>query len=477
MSKYILRRILIFIPTLFIITLFAFIISVNAPGDPVDRMMSSLKSGEETVQKENSKELKTYWKKKLGLDLPLFYFSLHALSTADTLYKIYDTSEKETLERLIYKYGNWKEISAYHTSLLNLEKRLDNNTTFAFLNADKFIQLKYEIFSLKYIYDNSAIESRIKSIQKLMSDGNSLPDIGNIKSNYERIKIKSTPWKNFIPVISFYKHNQYHRWLFGDGVYSKGILRGDFGISYITKQPVSKVIGERIGWSFFFILVAVILAYFISIPVGAKAGSKKDSAFDKVSSITLFVLYSLPVFWVATLLLMTFANPDVLFIFPASGVKPANGFPEAASLFEKIKLTLPYLVLPVICYTYGSLAFLARTMRVSMLEEINRDYVRTARAKGLSESKVIYKHALRNVLFPAITVFANFFPLVISGVVVIETIFTIPGMGLETFIAIQNQNYPMLIAIFTITGMLTLVGYLVSDILYALTDPRISFSK
>ena len=115
-------------------------------------------------------------------------------------------------------------------------------------------------------------------------------------------------------------------------------------------------------------------------------------------------------------------------------------------------------------------------MRVSMLEEINRDYIRTARAKGLPESKVIYKHALRNALLPAITVFANFFPLVISGAVIIETIFTIPGMGFETLIAVQNQNYPMIIAIFTITGILTLTGYLISDILYSIVNPRISFS-
>lgn len=226
----------------------------------------------------------------------------------------------------------------------------------------------------------------------------------------------------------------------------------------------------------FFVIISVILSYIVSIPLGAKAGSKKDSAFDKVSSVALFILYSLPVFWIATLLLMTFANPDALLIFPASGVKPANGIPESFSLFEKIKLILPYLILPIICYTYNNLAFLSRSMRVSMLEEINRDYIRTARAKGLPESKVIYKHALRNALLPAITVFANFFPLVISGAVIIETIFTIPGMGFETLIAVQNQNYPMIIAIFTITGILTLIGYLISDILYSMVNPRISFS-
>ncbi len=477
MSEYILRRILFFIPTLFIITLLAFIISVNAPGDPVERMISSSKSGEQIAQSSNIQEMQLYWRKKLGLDLPLFYFSLHRLSEPGSLYKIYDKPEKEALERLIDKYGNWKEIHKYHNSLLQFENNLSNLQENSFSNADEFTQLKYEVRSLKYKYEDNNIQSGFYSIGKLKLPENFVFAFNEVKKKYDAIEANSTKWKNFIPVINFYKHNQYHRWLFGDGIYSKGILRGDFGISYITKQPVSEVIGERIRWSFFFILIAVVLGYLISIPIGAKAGSKKDSGFDRVSSVILFVLYSLPVFWIATLFLMTFANPDALFIFPASGVKPAGGFPESASLLHKIKLSLPYLVLPTICYTYSSLAFLSRTMRVSMLEEINRDYIRTARAKGLSESKVIYKHALRNALFPAITVFANFFPLVISGAVIIETIFTIPGMGLETFIAIQNQNYPVIIAVFTITGILTLVGYLVSDILYAVTDPRISFSK
>lgn len=112
-----------------------------------------------------------------------------------------------------------------------------------------------------------------------------------------------------------------------------------------------------------------------------------------------------------------------------------------------------------------------------MLEIVNQDYIRTARAKGLTERVVIYKHALRNGLLPIITVFANIFPVAIGGSVILEVIFTIPGMGGESYNAIVNQNYPMLIAIFTITGVLTLVGYLVSDILYAVADPRISFSK
>ena len=110
-----------------------------------------------------------------------------------------------------------------------------------------------------------------------------------------------------------------------------------------------------------------------------------------------------------------------------------------------------------------------------MLEIVNQDYIRTARAKGLSENTVIYKHGLRNALLPIITVFANIFPVAIGGSVILEVIFTIPGMGSEVFNAIVNQNYPMIITVLTITGVLTLVGYLVSDILYAVVDPRISY--
>ena len=250
MSKYIIRRILIFIPTLFIITLLAFIISVNAPGDPVDRMMSSAQTGEQFGKTTNTNEMQLYWRKKLGLDLPLFYVSLRSMAAPDTLYKIYDKSEKEALERLIDKYGNWKEISHYANSLVNLENALNNTSGISLSNADEMKLLEYEISSLKYEYDDDVILFKFNSIEKF----NAIKDFdfNDVKKKYDAIKSSSSKWKNFIPAISFHKSNQYHRWLFGDGVYSKGILRGDFGISYVTKQPVSQVIGEKIRWSLVF---------------------------------------------------------------------------------------------------------------------------------------------------------------------------------------------------------------------------------
>ena len=378
MIEYIARRLLFFIPTLVAISLLAFVISINAPGDPVERMISSPSGDGISAQNISQIEQQNYWRNKLGLDLPAFYISV--------------TPWNETAEKSL---------------------------------------------------------------------------------------------KSYIPIIKFHSNNQYHRWIFGDGnwltgngsVHSKGIIRGDFGISYQTRQPVSQVITEKVGWSLFFALCSVLLAYLVSVPIGIVAGAKRDSGFDRVSSVVLFIFYSMPSFWVATLLLMTFANPDVLHWFPASGVKPATGYPDDAGIFTQIKLSLPYIILPLICYTYSSFAFLSRATRVSILDSMTQDYIRTARAKGLSNKIVIFRHAFRNSLLPLITIFANVFPMAIGGAVILETIFTIPGMGYETVQSIQNQNYPMIVAIFTITGLLTVIGYLVSDILYAVADPRITFSN
>lgn len=497
MLKYIIRRIVIFIPTLIVITLLGFIISINAPGNPVERMVVAAQSGGEVgSQTVNQIEQKKFWTTKLGLDLPVFYFSITSLSRPDTLYKVFDKNEREALDRLVDKYGNWIEIQDYyrvcvdfHHSLLGFKP----DTAGIIYNSEQTLeilnQLKFESLTLSSSYDDRVVSAKIRKIADLV---NAYPylkkfqsPVISIQDRYSEIKANSTVWKNYIPNINFYPKNQYHRWMFGDGnwltgnnsQFSRGIVRGDFGVSYVTKQPISEVISSKIGWSLFFTLVSVVFAYLISIPVGVKAAANRGSVFDRSSSVVLFFLYSMPSFWVATILLMTFANPDVLHWFPASGVKPAGGYPDGASLLQKIQITLPYLILPAICYTYSSFAFLSRTMRVSMIEIVGQDYIRTARAKGLPENKVIWKHALRNSLLPIITVFANIFPAAIGGSVILESIFTIPGMGSESIYAIQNQNYPMIIAILTITGFLTLVGYLVSDILYAVVDPRISYSK
>lgn len=496
MLRYLLRRILLFIPTLIFISLLAFVISVNAPGDPVERLVNAAESGEFGHTSTTSmKEEKKYWTHRLGLDLPVFYFSITPSSYPDTLFKIVNKKEQRALISMLHKYGNWHQIELYHTSLLQLIATQSSKET-ALLSRYNQNEIREAINqsestsqSLLDAGEEPVINSKLNELEKLY---NQYPFFKFQKAALEKViiarqsmMVSPERWRNFIPAIQFHLQNQYHRWIFGDGnwltgkesVFSKGLIRGDLGMSYTTKMPVSEAISHRIGWSLFFTLLSVLLAYLVSIPIGIKVAMKKNSIFDRASSVVLFLLHSMPPFWLATLLLMIFANTDVLLWFPSSGIKPITDYPSNAGLFQKIRLSLPYVILPLIAYTYSSLAFISRMMRVAVLEIMNQDYIRTARAKGLSENSVVFKHILRNALLPIITVFANIFPAAIGGSVILETIFSIPGMGLETYQAIQSQNYPVVIGVFTLTGLLTLIGFLVADLLYAYVDPRISLSK
>jgi len=257
----------------------------------------------------------------------------------------------------------------------------------------------------------------------------------------------------------------------------KGAVRGDFGKSFVDGQSVSSKLWEKFKVSFRFIIFSIFLAYFVSIPIGIYSAYKKDGLFARVSTVVLFVLYSLPSFFVGTILLYTFSNPDQLLWFPESGLYDASLDIDAMSFWESIVHQAPYHILPLIVYSYSSFAFLSRIMRVGMVDVMGQDYIRTARAKGLSEKRVVLKHALRNSLIPLITVFSNVFPAAVGGSVIIEVIFSIQGMGLEGYNAILNYDYPMIMAIFTISGALTVFGYLVADVLYSVVDPRISMKK
>lgn len=490
MLKYTLQRIVTFIPMLIAISLIAFIISINAPGDPVERLAKAAGS-EGGVDQESgaSKKIKQELRKKLGLDLPIFYISISDIAITDTLYKIQDKYHKANLKKLTHQSGNWQVVSDYYHSLLNLqEKHKEIKLKDILLEEGESLtdikevsnQFGFEIGSLLETARPEVVKVKMEKMDKLLAKNAVLSvlaeDYTQTKNKYQNLSLLATKWKNHIPSIKWYGgDNQYHLWLFGNGKDRKGVLRGDFGISYIDGQEISTKIWEKIWISFALALISIIIAYLVSIPIGIYSAYKKDSAVDKGMSFVLFILYSMPSFFVGILLLLAFANPDNLSWFPVSGIQDPSTFNPEWSLWQKAKHRLPYLILPIITYTYGSFAFLSRIMRIGMIDVVSQDYVRTARAKGLAEKKVILKHALRNSLLPIITVFAAIFPMAIGGSVIIEVIFSIPGMGLEVYNAILNYDYPMIITFFTLSGFLLMVGYLVSDLLYALVDPRISY--
>ena len=491
MLKYALKRILTFIPMLIAISLLSFIISINAPGDPVERLSKAAgNEGSAEQQSGASKKIKQELRKKLGLDLPIFYLSITDLASSDTLYKLQDKYHKANLEELTHQSGNWEAVSNYYSSLLDLQKAhqiinakviVSNDTSLSLNTVNEAAnQFGFEIGSLLETSDKSVVPLKFEKMNGLLQSHDFLSDLKapllSLNNSRENLLINNTRWKTYIPAINWYgEKNQYHLWLLGNGNDRKGLLRGDFGISYIDSQPIQSKIWQKVGISFSLSIISIFLAYLISIPIGIYSAYKKDSAADKGMSLVLFILYSMPSFFVATLLLLQFANPDNLSWFPVSGIQDPTIFDPNWSLWMKLKHRMPFLILPIITYTYSSFAFLSRIMRIGMIDVVSQDYIRTARAKGLGEGKVILKHALRNSLLPVITVFAAIFPMAIGGSIIIEVIFSIPGMGVEVFNSILNYDYPMIITVFTLSGFLTMVGYLVADLLYALVDPRISY--
>ncbi|MCH7978896.1 MAG: ABC transporter permease [Acidobacteria bacterium] len=258
---------------------------------------------------------------------------------------------------------------------------------------------------------------------------------------------------------------QYLLWL-------QRIVTLDFGRSYKDNRPVMDRIWERIPVTLQLNIISIFLVYLFAVPIGIFSSTHQYSFSDKAVTLFLFILYSMPSFWMATLLILYLGGGDHLHWFPITALSSLGASEMSSS--EWLLDRLWHLVLPVFCLTYAGLAYVSRQMRAGMLETIRQDYIRTARAKGVSEKVVIFKHALRNSLIPIVTLLGFLLPAMLGGSIIIESIFTIPGMGQLGFEAILSRDYPVVMAVTTIAAFLTLVGLLFSDVLYAIVNPTIS---
>lgn len=261
---------------------------------------------------------------------------------------------------------------------------------------------------------------------------------------------------------------QFVKWL-------KQVATLDFGISYRDNRPVLDKITEALPVTITLNVLTILIIYIVSVPLGVLTALKPHSLMDRVSALGLFILYSLPSFWVAMMLIVILGGGDYLNWFPIAGFVSSNA--SKLSFFGWIGNVAWHLCLPVVCLTYGGFAFLSRFARTSFLEVINQDYIRTARAKGLSEWHVIVKHGLRGAMIPLITLMGTLLPALLGGSVIIEQIFSIPGMGRLGFESVLARDYPVIMAIATISAFLTLISLMITDIMYVIVDPRITFEK
>lgn len=258
-------------------------------------------------------------------------------------------------------------------------------------------------------------------------------------------------------------HVQYVTWL-------KQLAQLDFGRSFSSdNRPVLDKIKERLPVTLSLNIVALVIEFGLAIPIGVLAAVYRNTLLDKGITVLVFLGFAVPTFWLALLLMYLFGVK--LNWLPISGLHTL-GY-EAYGWFGQLLDLAKHLVMPILVASFGSLAGVSRYMRSAMLQVIEQDYITTARAKGLSERVVIWKHALRNALLPLITLVGFSLPGLIGGSVIFETIFSIPGMGQLFYQGVMARDYPVVMGILVIGAFLTLLGNLLADISYALADPRI----
>jgi peptide/nickel transport system permease protein len=265
----------------------------------------------------------------------------------------------------------------------------------------------------------------------------------------------------------------------GDGIEEsygmrQGILRGDFGFSFRTRQPVLTEIGQRLPNTIYLMSVTLLVALLIAIPIGIISAIRQYSKFDIAVTTFSFAGQAIPEFWLGLILILIFyawlKNP-----FTGGPLLPSGGITSINSSGFNLGDRIEHLILPVIAGALGWIAWYSRFLRSSMLDVMHKDYLRTARAKGLPNRLVLYKHALRNALIPIITVLALDIPIMFSGAVFIEIIFSWPGMGRLYYTAAQQRDYPVLMAVLIIGAAFIILSNLFADLLYGVLDPRVRY--
>ncbi|MCD6521718.1 ABC transporter permease [Candidatus Calescamantes bacterium] len=257
---------------------------------------------------------------------------------------------------------------------------------------------------------------------------------------------------------------QYWEWL-------KKMFRLNFGNSFLDGRRVIDRIKERLPVTISINFISLVIILALSIPLGVISAVKQHSIFDRLTTVIVFIGFATPSFWLALLLMYLFGVK--LGWLPISGLYSLN-FPSL-NFWGKVADLAKHLVLPVFVASFGGLAGLSRYTKSNMLEVIRQEYLQTARAKGLPERVVLFRHALRNALLPVITLLGLSIPGLIGGSVIMETVFGIPGMGRLFYEAAMSRDYPLIMGILTIGAFLTLIGNLIADIMYACVDPRIKY--
>lgn len=455
-----------------IISIIAFGLSKLVPGDEILDYLSiddsRYSSSADPLQQ------RTAYKKvaaKRGLDQPLFYLAVFPGYYPDSLFSIVPAADREILK-------SWVKTSKNKEAAIQLYRDLIYGLSYACPQAgtaeiaDEFCQTISGVLNSRDLFSvhHSIIRLNNERGQRESSDSGFTLLSHKLNADIEELirapkKLSAAAW---LPSVRWYgSHNQYHQWMWG----------------FLTFKPLTSLMDGRNAWAKIFDAlkwtlllngIAFILAIFLGMLIGLWSGTHDGFKTERLVSIFLFALFALPSFWLATLFIYFLSSGEWLSVFPTGGLGPYH---SAGNGFEKWGIIFTHLTLPVLCLTLGSLAYVSRQMKLSVVHQFQQPYVLSLRTQGVSEKTILRKHVFRNALFPMITMIGGALPALLSGSLIIEVIFSIPGMGRLMYTSLMARDWPVIFPILMFGAAITVFTYILTDFIYKWADPRVKSTE
>ena len=447
MTYYILRRLVLLPVSLLLLAGVVFGLSRLTPGDPVADWLATdaaRGAGDDPLAYERAYAAAAA---RRGFDRPPFYLTLTNRATPDTLYRIPLPEQRAAFRTATELTADPAATRTYWAALRDCAYA---DTTPGPLAA-RCRQL--------------LVQDDPRRLRATLGELAAAGQAPAVTAAFGRAEAGAPRGRLLLPRLIWHgADNQFHRWL-------TGVLGGDFGVSLRDRRPVAAKLVGALRWTALLNGLALVVVYLVALPLGMYAAAYRGGWFDRLSSPLLFLLFGIPSFWVATLLTNFFTTPAFgMDFFPSMGF---GDVPPGAGWWTALRIRAAHLFLPVLCLAYPAWAYVSRHLRRSALAELGKPYVATARLKGLGTGAVLWGHVFRNASFPLITLLAGVLPAMLAGSVLIERIFNLPGMGQLLYAAALGRDWPVVLAVVLLTGLLTVLGLLLADLGYALVDPRL----
>lgn len=441
----IIRKFIQLVTTVILVSILSFFLSKMVPGDQAQAVaeLQGNSYTDDNIENFNSEYQRLY--KELGLDLPLFYFSLKPSYYPDKFPDNYNFQKTQLANSLLRKKISWNNVSQYIDQLSEISAKAKGNQDLE--SALNFLWLDNDISRVR----DMATTSEIPGWQSFLEQYRIMND--------EKVGIyfPGFVWNGV--------KNQYHQWLIK-------AIQFDFGISIIDGRSVNDKIISALLWTLFLVLISLILSLVIGVLLSIMIVLSQKKWLDHAISWSMYALFSVPVFWLSTLLIVFFTTPEYgawTDIFP-NQVFRIN--PGSESLWSQLMDNAHMIILPVICLTLSSVPVVVRLATASLRSEWTSPYVLALKSRGFEDNYILRNHVLKNAMIPIITLVTNSLPVAFAGSLIVEYIFTIPGMGRLMYESLFSSDWNVCFAILLLIGVLTSVILMLSDFFYKWMIPK-----